>query len=342
MNTILRTFTTVILLSSMVMHSSEKSTHKNSICNGDVCIPYTITPYDKTLDAPFIAELAASQQQALPFKTNPQYLETFLNHMAQTYTDPANEQERAAFDKEHPMFYESCAAILRIAKKPIALVCYSITKMQKVRNMNMGQIAYMYTPEENETAISKALVDYALAFINNNQEAHMVTAALFCTNKNQQKALEETGFTYAGTKDNIIVYIKNSEEFAQSMKKEAEAPEPDSGPYVIHLTPENAEETVMNLKGPLVLDLYATWCHPCKKLTPIISALAESKKDMIHFAKFNVDDIQKSTFMSGLWKDHEIKSIPTLFFIKEGKVLGVHSGYLDGKALEEKITQYFN
>jgi thioredoxin 1 len=341
MNTVLRIFTTIILLSSMVMQSSEKSTHKNSICTGDVCIPYTIAPYDKTLDAPFIAELIASQQQALPFKTIPQYLETFLNHTTKTYTDPANEQERAAFDKEHPMFYEPCAAILRIANKPIALVCYSIIKMQKPQVLNMGQIEYLYTPEENEIAISKALIDHALSFMSNNQ-AHMIMAKLFGTNKNQQKALEETGFTYACTKDTIIVYTKISEEFAQSMKKEAEAPEPDSGPYVIHLTPENAEEMVMNLKGPIVLDLYATWCPPCKKLTPIISALAESKKDMIHFAKFNADDTQKSTFISGLCKDHEIKSIPTLFFIKEGKVLGVHSGYLDEKALAEKITQYFN
>ena len=341
MNIILPVFATAILLSSMVTQSSEKATHKNSICNGNTCIPFTITPYDKTLDAQFIAELIASQQHTIPFKTNPQYLETFLNHMTQTYTDPTNEQERAAFDKEHPMYYEACADILRIAEKPIALVCYSIGKMQKARVMNIGQIAYMYSPEENETAISKALIDHALAFMNNNQ-AHMITAALFDTNKNQQKALEKSGFTYAGTKETIIVYIKNSEEFAQAMKKEAEAPEPDSGPYVIHLTPENAEETVMNLKGPLVLDLYATWCPPCKKLTPIISALAESKKDMIRFAKFNADDTPKSTFISGLCKDHEIKSIPTLFFIKEGKVLGVHSGYLDKTALEEKITLYFN
>ncbi|KAK2581869.1 hypothetical protein KPH14_002332 [Odynerus spinipes] len=69
----------------------------------------------------------------------------------------------------------------------------------------------------------------------------------------------------------------------------------------------------------VVIDFYATWCGPCKKIGPQIEKLAQELVDVI-FLKIDVDECEDVV------NEYQISSMPTFVFIKEGKVLDTFSG----------------
>jgi thioredoxin 1 len=66
---------------------------------------------------------------------------------------------------------------------------------------------------------------------------------------------------------------------------------------------------------PVVVDFYATWCGPCKRLSPMLDELAGPLAGKIKFVKINVDEAP------ALSQRFAIQAIPTLFFFKNGKVV---------------------
>ena len=84
------------------------------------------------------------------------------------------------------------------------------------------------------------------------------------------------------------------------------------------------EENLKELKkGKRVLvDYFATWCMPCKMLSPILEEVAEADKDL-EIIKVDIDQFEEEAMMDG------IRSVPTLIYYKDGKeqkrVSGVHS-----------------
>ena len=96
------------------------------------------------------------------------------------------------------------------------------------------------------------------------------------------------------------------------------------------LTDATFNEAVMTEKG-ILLDFYASWCGPCKVMSPIIDELAEEFKDRAIIAKV---DSEKNPNLSIHFK---IKSIPTLIFIKQQKVIEVINGLVPKPNLKEMI-----
>ncbi|MBO4804926.1 MAG: thioredoxin [Paludibacteraceae bacterium] len=80
--------------------------------------------------------------------------------------------------------------------------------------------------------------------------------------------------------------------------------------YVVDYT--NSAATY-NGDGPCVVDFYAVWCGPCKALSPRLESLAKEYKGKVQFYKVDVDD------SGALAAAYGIRSIPTLFFFKDGK-----------------------
>lgn len=88
------------------------------------------------------------------------------------------------------------------------------------------------------------------------------------------------------------------------------------------ITKENFEAEVMHADTPVLLDFWATWCGPCQMLSPVVAEIAEEYDGKVKVGKVNVDEQPQLASAFG------IESIPTLVFIRDGKVAEVTEGYV--------------
>ncbi|MEO0202780.1 MAG: thioredoxin [candidate division WOR-3 bacterium] len=92
-------------------------------------------------------------------------------------------------------------------------------------------------------------------------------------------------------------------------------------------------ENVIKEKGNIVIDFWAEWCMPCRKLEPVLD---EIEKEMeIKVYKLNVDDYPH------IAEKYNILSIPTLLCFKDSKLLDRVVGYLPKNKLSEKLKRIF-
>ena len=85
-------------------------------------------------------------------------------------------------------------------------------------------------------------------------------------------------------------------------------------------------------EGKVLIDFFATWCGPCKMLSPVIEAVAKENPDL-KVVKVDVDEAPAIAAKYG------IQAIPTLFILQDGKVLGSQMGYLNKNQLENFINK---
>ncbi len=89
---------------------------------------------------------------------------------------------------------------------------------------------------------------------------------------------------------------------------------------VIVLTKENFEAEALKSDRPVLIDFWASWCGPCKMLSPIVDEIAE-EQDAVKVCKINVDDEAE------LAKQFGIMSIPTLILMENGEIKNTSVGY---------------
>lgn len=86
--------------------------------------------------------------------------------------------------------------------------------------------------------------------------------------------------------------------------------------------------------GLTIVDCWAPWCGPCRMLTPRLEALSKDEEFLgVSFLALNVDHNEEFA------RQHGIRSIPTLLFYKEGKVIHTMTGVPNEKVLAAKITE---
>ena len=101
----------------------------------------------------------------------------------------------------------------------------------------------------------------------------------------------------------------------------------------INLNSSNFNEEITSTDKLVLIDFFATWCGPCKMLSPIISEIANEYSNSVKVCKVNVDENQD------LALKYSVTSIPTLIFLKNGKILNISVGLCSKVELVKMINE---
>lgn len=100
---------------------------------------------------------------------------------------------------------------------------------------------------------------------------------------------------------------------------------------LVEVNNDNFEE-ILKCELPVLMDVGATWCGPCKALAPIVDELSEEYDGKMLFAKVDVDEA------SDIAARYRIRNVPTVLFIKNGEVVDKSVGLVAKGTLVEKIN----
>lgn len=107
----------------------------------------------------------------------------------------------------------------------------------------------------------------------------------------------------------------------------------ESSANVRRITAAQFEAEVLQAKGPVVVDFYADWCGPCRRLSPMLDKKAGEFSGKIKVVKVNVDK------EPALAERYGIEGIPALKFFESGKEVGGIEGLPSEKVLENHLRQ---
>ena len=100
---------------------------------------------------------------------------------------------------------------------------------------------------------------------------------------------------------------------------------------VLEVTDANFEELVLKSEIPVMVDLWAVWCGPCKMIHPILEEMSEEYEGKALMVKLDVDNNRETAMKYG------IRNIPTVLFIKNGEVVDKQVGAVPKKKFVAKL-----
>ena len=99
----------------------------------------------------------------------------------------------------------------------------------------------------------------------------------------------------------------------------------------MELTVQNFDAEVTKFSHPVLVDFWASWCGPCRMMSPLFEELAKEMSD-VTFAKVNVDDAPE------LAMRFNVLSIPTFVVLKGGTEIGRFSGAMPKEMVKERLA----
>ena len=100
---------------------------------------------------------------------------------------------------------------------------------------------------------------------------------------------------------------------------------------IVEITSGNFEAEVTQSNLPVLVDFWASWCGPCKMLSPVVDELAGQYAGKVKFGKVNVDE------QPGLAAAYGVQSIPTLILFQNGKAVNKSVGVVPKASIEQML-----
>lgn len=97
---------------------------------------------------------------------------------------------------------------------------------------------------------------------------------------------------------------------------------------------ENFSESIQKESTPVVVDFWASWCGPCKMLSPIMDEISGELGEKAKFFKVNVDE------NPNIASEFKISSIPTVIVFKDGNVVDKFVGFKPKQAVKEVVEKH--
>jgi thioredoxin 1 len=102
------------------------------------------------------------------------------------------------------------------------------------------------------------------------------------------------------------------------------------------VTDANFSQEVENAPGLALVDFWAVWCGPCRMVAPVVEQLAQEYDGKLKVLKLDVDTNQQTAMR------FNIRSIPSLLFFKDGKLVDTVVGAVPRAYLEQKVQQHLS
>ena len=100
---------------------------------------------------------------------------------------------------------------------------------------------------------------------------------------------------------------------------------------IITVNDANFENEVEKHDGLAIVDFWATWCGPCRALSPVLDEIASENDERFKIAKVDVDQNPSLAATFG------VRSIPTLLFVKDGKLLDQQIGAISKREIVKRL-----
>lgn len=99
---------------------------------------------------------------------------------------------------------------------------------------------------------------------------------------------------------------------------------------------DELQKIIQSSAQPLVVYFYASWCGPCRKMSPEFEALASELEGLYKFVKISIDDSEDVAIQ------YKVNAVPTVLFIKDGKEINRLSGFRTKEAMRDMMANSFN
>lgn len=109
-----------------------------------------------------------------------------------------------------------------------------------------------------------------------------------------------------------------------------------AGSHIVEVTDSTFQSEVLESAVLTVTDLWAEWCGPCKRLSPILDEIAEEYGERVKVVKLDVDS------NPGIPTEYGVMGIPTLLVFKDGQLVETIVGFLPKERLLNKLLPHMN